>query len=143
MGALRTFVLADATVSALLAESVSTVPASERVYVNAIPRETIAASDVEHPPKMVVLRQAGGIPKLDTLPTENLRINVLAYGEDDHQADRVRRSVMSLFVHASRECVGDVMLHHINPASGPVSLVDPDIVWPAVSQAFTLQAGTD
>lgn len=143
MAALRSLVVDDIGVIALLDESTSEIASEARIYVNRIPEADIEAADTFHPPKMVVLRQSGGSSKIDTLPIEDLRINVLCYGESDFEADRVRRGVFKLFTHADRQRFGSVLIHHINAAGGPIPLVDPDIVWPAMSQAYTLQADTE
>lgn len=150
MAALREFVQDDVTLMALLGESTApedsdgkTWAAADRVVVNRLPRKLLEASDTYHPPKMIVLRHGGGPPKADLLPTEDLRVQVLCYGESDFQADRVRRQLWTLFVNADRKCFGGVLLHRINVAGGPVPLVDPDIVWPAMSQAFNLKADVE
>jgi len=131
MTALHDWVVSLPSVSALV---------DTRVYVNRVPRGTIEAADTFHPEKMLVLRQSGGQGKADTLNRDLPAINILCYGESDFEADRVRRAVWSEFVHMDRVRQGDVMLYDINPTGGPIPLVDPDIVWPAVSQSFTLQA---
>lgn len=143
MGSLRELVQGDATVLALLGESTSGYAAADRVFVNSMPQEFIADGDTFHPPKTIVLRHAGGPGKADLLPTEDLRVNVLTYGESDFEADRVRRAVYKLFKFTDRECISSVLIHNLNPAGGPVPLTDPDIVWPAMSQAFTLTADTE
>lgn len=133
MQALLNWILAQAEVSTLV---------GTRGFVNKIPRATIEAEDTFHPQKMLVLRQAGGAPKADLLPTDDPTITVLCYGENDFEADSVRRAVWKAFVNLSRVIQDTVLIYHINPAGGAVPLVDPDIVWPAVSQNFTLKAAT-
>ena len=53
MGALRAYCLADSTIFGLV---------EDRVYINQIPRATVEAAPTFHPPKMLVLRMAGGFP---------------------------------------------------------------------------------
>jgi len=131
IGALRNWIAAQSEVSALV---------GTRVFVNKIPRATIEAEDVFHPAKMLVLRQAGGSPKADLLCTDDQTVTVLCYGESDLEADSVRRAVWEKFVSLDRVRQDTVLFYHINPTGGPVPLVDPDIVWPAVAQNFSLKA---
>ena len=131
MQALLNWILDQAEVSTLV---------GTRGFVNKIPRATIEAQDTFHPQKILVLRQAGGAPKADLLLTDDSTITVLCYGEDDLEADSVRRAVWKLFVFLDRVLQDTVLIYHINPAGGPVPLVDPDIVWPAVAQNFSLKA---
>lgn len=133
MAAMRAITLADPAVTALVAQ---------RVYVNEIPESQIKISDTFHPPKMLVLRQSGGSAKNDLLPTDDQNVTILCYGENQKEADSVRRVIWTKFVHLARETepVSGVCIHHINPTGGPIPLVDPDIVWPAVAQGFTVKA---
>lgn len=132
MEALRELVLAETTITALV---------SDRVYVHRIPRAVIEAQDTFHPAKMVVLRPSGGFGKADLLPTDDSLVTVLCYGESDYQAGRVRRAVWQFFVELSRVKASDgTMIHHLNPTSGAVLLVDDQIVWPAVAQSYTVKA---
>ena len=131
IGALRDWIAAQTEVSTLV---------DTRIFVNKIPRETIEAEDTFHPKQMLVLRQAGGAPKADLLCTDDQIVTVLCYGESDLEADSVRRAVWEKFVNLSRVRQGTVLLYHINPTGGAVPLVDPDIIWPAVAQNFTVKA---
>lgn len=142
MGSLRQLVLADAGIMAILAESdgPGIPPSPERVFVNLIPQELIASVDTFHPPKMIVLRQAGGVAKGDFTAIDLPTLDVLGYGEDYHEADRVRRAVWSRFTFLQRECVDDVLFHDISPAGGPIPSVASDTSWPAVAQSYTLTA---
>lgn len=131
---------------ALLDESLTSdppstsLPSDERIFVNRIPKEVIEASDPRYPPKMVVLRQAGGGSKLDLSPIDVQTIDVLCYGESDREADRVRRAIWSRLTFLQRECVAGVLLHAINPTTGTIPNVDPEIKWPAVAQSFSVVA---
>jgi hypothetical protein len=132
MGALLELVKAEASITALV---------GARVYVNRIPREVIEQADTFHPPKILVLRQAGGNAKADLLPTDDSLVTTLCYGESDHEADKVRRAVWTMFVNLQRaKSSGDVLVHHINPSGGAIPLVDPEIVWPAVAQSYVVKA---
>ncbi len=131
MGALRTLVLAESEITDLV---------GTRVYVNSIPRDVIKEASTFHPPKILVLRQAGGFGNADLLPTEDQSVNALCYGETDHEARKVRRAVHQLFKYLSRETHDSVLIHHINPTGGPIPSVEPDLVWPAVAQSYTVYA---
>lgn len=142
MTSLREVVLATPSVMDVIAESDSPdlPPANERVFVGLIPANVVEASDTFHPPKMLVLRHAGGIAKADLTGIDQPTIDVVCYGEDHQQADRVRRAVWTRFVHLQRECVNDVLLHDLNPAGGPITSVASDTTWPAIAQSYTLTA---
>lgn len=142
MGALKQLVLADDGVMGTLAESdgPGVPPAAERVFVNRVPRGFIESVDTHHPPKTVVLRMAGGVGKADLTALDSPTVTTLCYGESDLEADRVRRALWTLLVRAQRECVGDVLIHDAQTTGGPIPLVDPEIVWPAVAQSYTLTA---
>jgi len=131
MTAIRNWLAAQVPISTLV---------GTRIFVNRIPRATIEAEDTYHPQKMIVLRQAGGAAKADNMPTDDPTISVLCYGESDFEADSVRRSVWRSFLDLSRVLQDNVRIYHVNPVGGAVPLVDSDIVWPAVSQNFTLKA---
>ena len=131
MGALRTAVLAESDITDLV---------GTHVYVNRIPRRVIEDADTFHPPKILVLRQAGGFGNADLLPIEDQSVNALCYGETDQEADKVRRAVHQLFKYLLRETHDDVLIHNINPTGGPIPSVDPDLVWPAVAQSYTVKA---
>lgn len=131
MLALRTLVLAETNITDLI---------EDRIYINKIPRADIEAADNREPPKILVLRMAGGSGKADIMPTFDLTIDALCYGETDFEADKLRRAVTQRFTLLSRETHDDVLIHHINPTGGPIPSVDPDLVWPAVAQSFTILA---
>ena len=133
MSALRNLVLANTEIFALT---------GDRIFINAIPESIIEAQDPRQPQKMLVLRRAGGPLKADLLPVENFSINALCYGESDEAATSVLRSLRQFFIALKREIVDGMLFHHFNPSGGAIPLVDPDIVWPAVSQGFTFLADT-
>ncbi len=111
-----------------------------RVYTNEIPIEDVEAADTRHPPKMLVLRQAGGAAKQDLLPIMDPVINALCYGETDEEADKVFRAVYQRFNFLMREMHEEVLIHHINPTGGPTPSTEPDFVWPVIAQGFTVKA---
>lgn len=131
MGALRTMTLADSEISALV---------GTRVFVNRIPESVIEAEDTYEPSQMLVLSMAGGAGKDDWTPLTSYTINVLCYGQTQAAADEVLRAVFDRFTYMDRETFDDVLFHHINPTGGPLPLVDPDIVWPAVVQSYSIMA---
>lgn len=137
MAALLTMAMATPQIAALV---------QTRIYVNEIPRKIVEGlppldpTDTRQPPKMLVLRQAGGGSKADILPLTDTTIVALCYGETDHEADRVIRAVAQRFTLLSREQHADVLIHHLNPTGGPIPSVEPDLVWPAVAQSYTVKA---
>lgn len=131
IGALRNYLAAQPEIVMLV---------GTRIFVNRIPRDVIEAQDTFHPEKMLVIRQAGGAGKAELLPTDDPTMAAICYGEDDFQADRVRRAVWDELVHLEHVRQDDVLIYHANPTGGPVPLVDPDIVWPAVAQSFSVKA---
>lgn len=116
---------------------------SGRVYLNRLPREVIEKQDTFHPQKMIVIQMAGGRGTSDFRDLDRPNINVLCYGEDDLEADKVRRNVWKAFKNLTRVWVNDVLIHHVNPISGVVASRDPDIKWPILSQTFSVLAATE
>lgn len=131
MAALRTVAINTPEVFALV---------GERVYVNEIPREDVEAANTKHPPKMLVLRQAGGSAKQDILPLVDTITIALCYGQTDEEADKVLRAVYQRFTLLMRELHEGVLIHHINPTGGPTPSTEPDLVWPVIAQSYTVKA---
>lgn len=131
--ALRTLVLGDTEIVSLV---------EDRVYINAIPESVIEAQDPRAPNKMLVLAKSGGAPKADRMPTRTIFINALCYGESDAECAKILHAVQSLFQFLHRETVDGVFFHDVTETGGEVPLVDPDIVWPAVAQGFSILADT-
>ena len=121
----------------MLAESTVTDLVSTRIYVNKIPKKVIAAQDTFQPNKILVIRISGGSNKADLLPVDNLNFNALCYGQNEFQADKVRRVVYQYFFTLSRVIVSGVLFHHVNSIGGPFPSIDPEIVWPAMAHSFT------
>lgn len=142
MAALKRYVAQQHTVTDVMGESTSALTVEQRIYVNRIPRKHVKDNPMPfNPPKSLVLRMAGGSGETHTGTEHSLRVQVIAYGESDSEADKLRRAVADVFLLTNRYCGADgVMIHHINASGGPIPLVDRDIVWPAVSQAFTVLA---
>lgn len=131
MDALTSLCLADPTIGGWY---------EGRVFTNEIPADVIEAEPTRHPRRMLVLRMAGGGAKADLLPLVDRTVNVISYGPDDYEAELGRLAVEQRFVNLSREIVDDVLIHHINPTGGPIPSTEPDLVWPAIGQAFTIKA---
>ena len=129
IGAVRAWLLGQTAITDLV---------GQRVFVNAIPRDVIEAEPIENPSKMIVVRMAGGAGKSDFMDFQPQTMDVLCYGETQLEADKVRREVFAQLFEIDRVRQGDVLIHWANPAGGPVSLVDPDIVWPAISQSYEI-----
>ena len=118
----------------------TSLPADDRIFVNRIPREVIEDSDPHLPPKMLVVAQGGGAAKSDYLPLDSPSVTLLAYGETDFEADRLRRAAWARLQFLDREFVADVLIHAVNATSGPIPNVDPSTKWPAVAQTYSMQA---
>ena len=131
MGALQEYCLADKTIFGLV---------EDRVYINEIPRATVEAAPTFHPPKMLVLRMAGGSGKADRLPIDRPTVSAVCYGEDQEEADKVRRAVWTLFDDTLRQSINGVLFHWINPSGGPFPNTEKDLVWPIVAQSFAILA---
>jgi hypothetical protein len=112
----------------------------DRVYINEIPEDEIEKADTHHPPKILVIRQGGGGGKADRLVVVDRVIICNCYGETDYEAEQVQLAVEQRFTFLEREIVDDVLIHHINPTGGPLPNVEPDLVWPIVSQSYTVKA---
>lgn len=112
----------------------------DRVYINEIPKAKIEAADTRQPPKILVLRQGGGGAKADRMPTVDVNVIALCYGETDHDANLVQSAVAQRFTLLTRETHNDVLIHHINPTGGPIPSVEKDLVWPAIAQSYTVKA---
>ncbi len=112
----------------------------DRIFINEIPRDEIEETDTRQPNKILVLRQGGGAGQADIMPVVDVVVIALCYGENDHEADKVRRAVAQRFTLLAREKHNDVLIHHINPTGGPIPSVEPDLVWPAVAQSYTVLA---
>jgi hypothetical protein len=123
--------LADSAVFALV---------EDRIWVNKIPRDEIEAASTFHPPKMLVLRMAGGAGKADLLPVDQPTITTLCYGETDEEADKVRRAVWELFVRSLRVTHDGVLFHDFIPTGGAIPNTEPDLVWPVIAQTYTVLA---
>ena len=131
MIALRTMCLEEDSIFGLVAD---------RIWVNKIPRADVEAADTFHPPKMLVLRMAGGSGKTDLLAIDKPLISTLCYGEDDYQANRVRRAVWEFFVSTARVISEGTLIHDINPTGGAIPNTEPDLVWPVIAQTYTVLA---
>jgi len=134
IGAIRDWLAAQPAIVALVAD---------RIYINRLPRSVIEAEDTYRPRKMLVIQQFGGIGRADYLALDNLDINILCYGETDLEADKVRREAWDAMRLLSRVRQNNVLIHHINPVSGPTPSRDPDIVWPIITQSFQTLTATE
>ncbi|KKM61796.1 hypothetical protein LCGC14_1528100 [marine sediment metagenome] len=114
--------------------------AADRIFVNQIPRKIVKAQDVRKPKKILVIRQAGGGAQNDLMPIVDTTITAICYGENDHEAGRLRRAVAQRFTLLEREQHNDVLIHNINPTGGPLPNVEKDLVWPVLGQSYTVKA---
>lgn len=134
IGAVAAYLKTDAHVAELI---------EDRLFIGRIPHAQVEAEDTFRPRKMIVIRQAGGVGKRDLLPIDFQRMDVICYGETMFDADSVRRAVWDVLTRLDRVRSGDVLIHHVNPVSGALSSVDPDIVWPIVVQSYQVLAATE
>lgn len=131
MKALDTLVSAESTITDLV---------STRIFTNRVPQSIVEDKKTRVPPKMLVLRMAGGSAKADNMHTVDRTVDAICYGETDYDAEKVRLVVEQLFTDLDREIHDGVLIHHINPAGGPIPSVEPDLVWPVIAQSFTVKA---
>lgn len=131
MKALDTMVNAETTITDLV---------STRIFMNRIPEKIVRVENVRRPQKMLVLRMAGGGSKADTMHNISRTVDAICYGENDFEADKVRRAVEQRFIDLDRETHDEVLIHNINPTGGPIPNTEKDLVWPVIAQSFTVQA---
>jgi hypothetical protein len=124
IAALVQLVSADATVAGLV----------EKVYGNEIPVGA-AEGDLGN---NVVVRYAPGTSLMSqsTMEHDTQNIDVLCYGKNSGEANRVYRAVFPVLRSIQRDVVGNTLIHWANPVGGAISQREPDVAWPAVVQTF-------
>jgi hypothetical protein len=135
--ALRTYLLAQATVTNLFVDSngVVTVP---RIYVLGIPMDEAWVKLM--PVKVVVLVPTGGSNNKGLGFTTRANVEVTCFGETDYEAFVLERAVSEAIKTLSRETIGSVLLHNATLAGGPTQARDPETLWPAMRRQFTIRA---
>lgn len=127
MGALVSFLQADATLAALV---------GTRVYAQSLPKADAASM----PRDCVVIRSAGGPGSRDYVKLTEVRIDVMNYGATERKAHTVHRATHDALKYMEREVQGDVLLHRANDSGGPVWLRDPDGDWPLCVETWLVLA---
>ncbi len=123
--ALRTFLLADAGVSALV---------GTRVFVIELP----PAQAVSMPRQCIVIKPSGG-PAFQPgsyIDHAYQTLDVFSYGETPFEADEVRDAVTDALRLLRRDLTGTTLIHWVQPAGGWASNRDPDADWPYGLQSF-------
>ena len=92
------------------------------------------------PRKCVVIRNAGGgtfgTGSRDFIQASHVRFDAQCYGETPMEAAKVRLATYDIFKNMARKVKQEVLIHSINPSSGPLPLRDPDTDWPLEVQTF-------
>jgi hypothetical protein len=127
-GALRTFLLADAGVSALV---------GSQVYAGSLPREIQGLSD---PPKAVVLRRAGGGVLGSVNNFGDKRIDIDAYGTNEKEASDIYDAAHLALKGMGTTVVGQVLIHWAIPTADGTSGHDPQTTWPVCVGTFQVLA---
>lgn len=58
------------------------------------------------------------------------RVDVMSFGENPYEADRLHRAVYGALKQMRRNVQGQAMLHWAKPSSTGTALRDPDTEWP-------------
>lgn len=127
LAALRTVLLADADVATLC---------GTRVFAAELPK-----AEAEYMPRTcVVLVYSGGFERVATDPIIRPRVDAYSYGETFHVAGQVDRAVYSALKALRRQKVGEVLIHGVGLAGGPVPLRDSDAGWPVMMRSMSVIA---
>lgn len=127
VGALRTFLLADAGVTAL----------TNQVYAGSLPRSVQEASS---PPTAVILRRAGGGNMGQTNNFGDKRIDVDCYGANEKTASDLFDAVYAALKGMGTTVVGQVLIHWAICAADGTSGHDPQTTWPVCIGTFQVLA---
>lgn len=129
--AVRTYLLADAGVSAI---------ASTRVFAAELP--STEASNM--PRAAVVVTAAGGgqasLGARSHVPVGSIRMDVRCYGETPAAASALHYAVLSALKAIGRTFVDATLLHSCVVEGGPFNLREPDVDWPLVLSTYSLLA---
>lgn len=129
----------SAIIAILKADSAVAALAGTRVFGEELPQAEAGAM----PRKGVVIRSAGGIsPVRGRLRHTGGRVDAICWAETPFEANQMNRAVFDALKSVLRTRVtlasGNVLIHWIEDASGPLSLRDADTNWPAVTQSFQI-----
>ncbi len=123
--ALRTFLLADAGVAALV---------GTRVFVTELPPAEAASM----PRQCIVINPSGG-PTFQPgsyIDHAYQTLDVFSYGETPFEADEVRDAVTDALRLLRRDLTGTTLIHWVQPAGGWASNRDTEVDWPYEFQSF-------
>lgn len=127
LGAVRTYLLSQAEVTALC---------EQRVFVLALPPD-----EVESMPRSCVVLLASGQDSPATSRNRTVaRIDVVCYGETDYAAAAMERPVAQALKDMRRTVVGSTLLHNATVSAGPFQARDPETGWPAMRRSATVRA---
>lgn len=122
IGALRTYLAADAGVSAITTD----------IFGGSLPKGTLAAG----PGPVVVLRRVGGgtIGKVNNFGDK--RVDVDCYGANEKQASDLFDAVYAALKGMGTRVVDNVLLHWAVPVVDGTSGHDPQTTWPVCIGTF-------
>ena len=121
--ALRSLLIADATVNAITAG---------RVFQVKLP-----AAEAQHMPRgAIVLARAGGRLDYGYVPIGRPRVDVRCYGAGDQQAWQLWSAVHQLFKQLRPTTVGDTRIHSLSVDGPMVDTVEPEVNWPLCWSAW-------
>jgi hypothetical protein len=127
VGALRTFLLADAGVQAL----------TTQVYAGSLPRDIQGLPD---PPTAVILRRAGGGALGATNQFGDKRVDVDCYGTNEKAASDLFDAVYAALKGMGTTVVGQVLIHWALCTTDGTSGHDPQTTWPICVGTFQVLA---
>ncbi len=125
--AIRGFLLADATLAALV---------STRVFVGPLPKSEAASM----PRAAVTIRMSGGPEERSYVEVVQQRIDVFCYGANELGAVAVQRAVWDALKYINREVQDSILLHAAQPTGAIGPLEDPDGHWPMVVVSWLIVA---
>jgi hypothetical protein len=125
LSAVRAALRAEASVTAL-------VPAAQ-IYAGSMSREEVASQ----PRPAIIVRRAGGFPMGGHVQIARPRVDVLAYGTTEFQADFIGETVYAFLKALTRKrvtsaapAITPTLVHSVSEAGGPTNHRDPDGDWP-------------
>lgn len=110
---------------------------SGRVYGESIPRV-----EIENQPRpIIVIRDAGGLPRTGTGTTFNARFDIWSVAASDYEAKKLDGLMYDAAKAISRyTTIKGCLVHSAGLSGGPTFLNDPDTGWPAVVRSINVTA---
>lgn len=126
---IRAILLADPTVSTQTAG---------RVFDNEFP----VSYDTSMPQRSVIIRASGGSNQYGqgTLQLRDRRFHTITYGETAHLASVVDTAVSDCLKLFTPGIWAHTYIHWVKLAVGPVSMRDPDLLWPYLTSSYNVLA---